>query len=295
MVMIPNHSFDAPVYFVIWGLVAIVGIVFLVFPKGRKLKVAGGCVLVVGLIGALPYAWVTLMLLKAILILERPPEKRVLTQAETVDGIAFEAGTTVEVVMPEGRLISAELTRPQTIDGLVVIGHISFWRGGGSDPTRFSSATLASAQEIPGSGGMWCSPNQPIQININPLQFDCELARAVIRDGIGIPAGSYIRIYAGRWHVELREAGEGALIAGLTVPAGWRIDLEVAPSFIIDSFTPPIPAGPETQLWVKIDGFKLTGSIIFLEQGVFVMGNLWEDAVVEGTPHKKGDSVKFQR
>jgi hypothetical protein len=44
MVMIPS-LFDAPVYFAMWGLVAIVGIVFLVFPKGRKLKVAGGCVL----------------------------------------------------------------------------------------------------------------------------------------------------------------------------------------------------------------------------------------------------------
>jgi hypothetical protein len=293
--MIPSHLFDAPVYFVIGVLVAIVGIVFLVFPEGRKLKVAGGCVLAVGMLGALPFASVALMFFKAILIPDPPPEKRVLTQNETVDGIAFEAGTTVEVVRSEGRLIAAELTRPQTIDGLVVTGHISFWRGGGSEPTHFSSATLAAAQEIPGFAGMWCSPNQPMQINSSPPALDCELARAVIRDGIEIPAGAYIRIYGGTWKVELREAGEAALIAGLTIPAGWRIDLQVEPSFVISSFFLPKPTRPETQPWVEIDGFKVTGNIIFLEKGAFVMGDLWEDAVVEGIPHKKGDSVKFQR
>ena len=226
-----------------------------------------------------------------VLLFGEPSAKQtVLTQDQTISGIAFLAGSTVGVV-EDGILVSAELKRPHDIGGLVVIGHVVFWGHHMEGGNALVEATLAADQEIPDSGGMWCSPNRPIHMNVDPRSLrGCELARPLIRDGLKIPAGSNLQ-YGPAWVIEL-PAGEPALIDGISIPAGWNISVLSLDPTDLSYLSLPFQPKPEAQLWVEIRGVRLTGTITFLEHGSVAQGELWEDTTIDGQVHKKGEQVR---
>jgi hypothetical protein len=297
-VFLPRDMFDNELYFVLWSLVALLGLIVLVtgiyhWPAQANRNVqltAGAIILSVGVIAASPYTAESMGVLRMLLFGEPGATQTVLTHDQTISGIAFLAGSTVGVV-EDGILVSADLKRPHNIGGLVVIGHVVFWGHHMEGGKALVEATLAADQEIPDSGGMWCSPNRPIHMNIDPRSLrGCELARPLIRDGIRIPAGSNFQ--AGPpWNVEL-PAGELALIDGISVPAGWNMVLSLDPT-VLSSLSVPFQPKPEAQLWVEIRGVRLTGSITILEHESVAQGELWEDTTIEGQVHKKGESVRI--
>jgi hypothetical protein len=296
-VFLPSDMFDNELYFLLWSFVALLGLVVLVtgiyrWPAraNRYVQLTAGAILLsVGVLAASPFAAESMAVFKVLLFGEPGAKQTVLTQDQTISGIAFLAGSTVGVV-EDGILVTAELKRPHDIGGLVVIGHVVFWGHHMEGGDALVEATLAADQEIPDSGGMWCSPNRPIHMNVDPRSLrGCELARPLIRDGIRIPAGSDLE-YGPGWHVQL-PTGEPALIDGISVPAGWNMSLSLDPAVLSDLSLPFQPK-PEAQLWVEIRGVRLTGTIIFLEHGSVAQGELWEDTTIDGQVHKKGERVQ---
>jgi hypothetical protein len=297
-VFLPPNMFDNELYFVLWSFVALLGLIVLVtgiyrWPARANRNVqrmAGAGLLLVGVIAAGPYAAEAMAVLKVLVFGEPSAKQTVLTQDQTISGIQFLAGSTVGVV-EDGILVSAELKRPHDIGGLVVIGHVVFWGHHMEGGEALVEATLAADQEVPDSGGMWCSPNRPIHMNVDPRSLrGCELARPLIRDGIRIPAGSDLE-YGPAWHVEL-PAGEPALINGISVPAGWNISFISLDPTDLSYLSLPFEPKPEAQFWVEIRGVRLTGTIIFLEHGSVAQGELWEDTKLDGQVHKKGEQVR---
>ena len=194
-VFLPSTMFDSELYFLLWSFVALLGLIVLVtgiyhWPARANKNVqvtAGAILLLVGVITAGPFAAESMAVFRVLLFGEPSAKQTVLTQDQTISGIAFLAGSTVGVV-EDGILVSAELKRPHNIGGLVVIGHVVFW-GHHMEGKALVEATLAADQEIPDSAGMWCSPNRPIHMNVDPRSLrGGELARPLIRDGIRIPA-----------------------------------------------------------------------------------------------------------
>lgn len=299
-----DEMFDDVIYFAVWSLVALIGLIRLVTenyprpPRPSRIahQIAGGALLLLGLIAAAPYAPTIVGILKVLLTPEPRARELVLAQDQTIAGIAFQSGSIV-TVMPDGLLVSAELKRPHTIDGLTVTGHVEFWRVNAEGGTyELSRATLAADQEIPNSAGAWCSTNQPISMDTNRRRLsECELARALKRDNVEIPAGSHIKYDTSYWVVDLPSGGKPVSIDGLSVPGGWTMEIWFDPAIHLSSLSPRIDPTPETQLWVEIHGIRLMGSIRFPERGSLVEGELWQDATIEGTAHKKGESVRFRR
>ena len=294
---LPPNMFDNELYFLLWSFAALLGLIVLVtgiyhWPAraNRSVQLTAGAILLsVGAIAAIPFAAESMAVFRVRLFGVTSAKQTVLTQDQTISGIMFLAGSTVAVV-EDGSLVSAELKRPHDIGGLVVIGHVVFWGHHMEGGKALVEATLAADQEIPDSGGMWCSPNRPIHMNVDPRSLrGCELARPLIRDGTRIPAGSNFQ-YGPDWVVEL-PAGEPALIDGLSVPAGWNIRLSLDPT-VLSYLSVPFDPKPEAQLWVEIRGVRLTGTIIFLEHGSVAQGELWEDTTINGRVHKKGESVR---
>lgn len=295
--MLPRSLFDNELYFVLWGFVALLGLIVLVtgiyhWPAQANRFVqltAGAIILSVGIIGAGPYTVESMAILRLLLLGEPGPSQTILTHDQTIGGVAFLAGSRVGVV-EDDILVSADLKRPHDIGGLTVIGHVVFWGHHMEGGKALVEATLAADQEVPDSGGMWCSPNRPIHMNVDPRSVrGCELARPLIRDGVRIPAGSNFE--AGPpWNVEL-PAGEPALIDDISVPAGWNMTLSLDPT-VLSSLSLPFQPRPEAQLWVKIRGVRLTGGVTFLEHGSVALGELWEDTTIDGQVHKKGERVR---
>ncbi|MGO9273269.1 MAG: hypothetical protein ACLQOO_24040 [Terriglobia bacterium] len=280
-----DHMLDHAISFVLWSLVALIGLIRLVtetYPRPARRsrpahQIAGAGLLLLGVIAASPHGPRTL---KEIFLAAPHPNQRVLAQDQTISGIVFQAGSIVGV-KPDGDLVSAELKRPHTIGGLVVIGHVEFptstLRGG----TFLTLGTLTADQEMPNSGGVWCSSSRPFSTPVsiaNPNE--CELARVLIRDGARIPAGSQIQYWSTGWIVDLGYGGGPASIEGLSVPAGWTVSLDLEPAISLSNLRVPSNPTPETQLWVEIHGVKLTGMIYFPEKGI-VDGELWQDATIE--------------
>jgi hypothetical protein len=300
-VFLSPDMFDNELYFVLWSLVALLGLVVLVtgiyhWPAraNRSVQLTAGAILLsVGVVAASPFAAESMAVFKVLLYGPPSAKQTVLTQDQTISGIPFLAGSTVGVV-EDGILVSAELKRPHDIGGLVVIGHVVFWGHHMEGGNALIEATLAADQEIPDSGGMWCSPNRPIHMNVDPRSLrGCELARPLIRDGIRIPAGSNFQ-YGPDWVVEL-PAGEPALIDGISVPAGWNMSLVSLDPAVLSYLSLSFGSKPEAQLWVEIRGVRLTGTIVFLEHGSIAQGELWEDTTIDGQVHKKGESVRVCR
>jgi hypothetical protein len=296
-VFLPSNMFDTELYFVLWSFVALLGLIALVtgiyhWParSNRNVQLTAGAILfLVGVIAAGPFAGESMAVFRVLLFGEPGAKQTVLTQDQTISGIAFLAGSTVGVV-EDGVLVSADLKRPQDIGGLMVIGHVVFWGHHMEGGKALIEATLAADQEIPDSGGMWCSPNRPIHMNVDPHSLrGCELARPLIRDGVSIPAGSNLQ-YGPDWVVEL-PAGEPALINGILVPAGWNMRLSLDPT-VLSYLSTPFDPKPGAQLWMEIRGVRLTGNIIFMEHGSVVQGELWEDTTIDGQIHKKGERVR---
>jgi hypothetical protein len=295
-VFLPRNMFDNELYFLLWSFVALIGLILLItglyhwpaFANRSVQLIAGACLLLGGVIGALPYAPESIEVIKLLLVGEPRPLQRGLAQDQTIGGIRFLAGSTVGVV-EDGILVSAELNRPHNIGGLVVIGHVVFWGHHLEGPDALVEATLAADQEIPNSGGIWCSPNQPIHMNVDPHTLrGCELSRPFIRDRIKIPAGSNFQ-GGPNFTIELPK-GEPASINGMSVPGGWSMRLSLDPA-VLDSIGAPFNGTPETQ-FVEIRGVRLTGNIFFRDQNV-VDGELWQDTTIAGEPHKKGERVRF--
>ncbi len=291
---LPRNMFDNELYFVLWSFVALLGLILLVtgiyhWPaqaNGNVQRTAGAALLLVGVIAASPHAAEAMAVFRVLLLGEPSAKQTVLTQDQTISGIKFLAGSTVGVV-DDGILVSAELKRPHDIGGLAVIGHVVFWGHHMEGGKALVEATLAADQEIPDSGGMWCSPNRPIHMNVDPRSLrGCELARPLIRDGIRIPAGSNFQ-YGPAWVIEL-PAGQPALIDGISVPAGWHMSFLSLDPTVLSYLSLPFEPKPEAQLWVEIRGVRLTGTITFLEHGSVAQGDLWEDTTIDGQIHKKG-------
>ena len=291
--IVDRHILDPEIYFVLWSLVALIGLIRLwtARPNRRAHKIIGAALLLLGVAAAIPMVPLVLLFIRAVFF---PPQadRLVLAQDQTIDGIAFQSGSIVKV-MPGGILISAELQRPHSIDGLAVTGHAEFWSAHsqeGPKQTTLTLGTLVADQEIPNSGGMWCTPNRPIRMNFNPSGLRaCELARPLTRDFLSLPAGSNLE-NGPDWAVDLPSSGDPATINGLTVPPGWSMKIQIDPVVTIASLNPT----RETQSSVTIRGIPLTGHISFVEQGTKVAGELWQDATIEGEPHKKGDQVRFR-
>ncbi|MGO9273268.1 MAG: hypothetical protein ACLQOO_24035 [Terriglobia bacterium] len=301
---LPSDFLEHEIYFVLWSLVALIGLIRLMtetFPRPKRRirpahQIAGGGLLLLGVIAAIPHAPQALRTLDEFLKPEPPPKRLVLATDRTIDGIALRAGSIV-AIRPDGDVESADLKSPHTIDGIVVNGHVDFKHQlseRGTWEARLWSGTIVADQEIPDSGGIWCSPNRRLTID-DPGFGNCEIARAVTRDGITIPAGSYMEFAPTHWTVTLPSSGAPVSIEGLRVPGGWKMRLGIDPHVTLSILEGPSDPAPEIQPWVEVHSLRLTGLIIFEEPEHDVQGELWEDATVEGKAHKKGDSVRFGR
>jgi hypothetical protein len=163
-------------------------------------------------------------------------------------------------------------------------------------PPRLYRATLASDQEIPGSPGMWCSPKRVFQVDPevgSGVLMECELARSVTRDGITIPAGSFIQCQPRSWKIELAAKADPITIEGIVIPGGWNVALNLDPSAKLSSMYFALQEGSQGQSWVEVGGVRLSGLILFRNKSV--AGTLREDASIQGSLHKAGESVEVQR
>jgi hypothetical protein len=298
---LPSGFLEHEIYFLLWSFVALIGLIRLVtesFPRPKRRirpahQIAGGGLLLLGIIAAIPHAPRALRTLDEFMNPPPPPKKVVLATDRTIDGIAFQAGSIVSI-RPDGDVESAELKSPHIIDGVAVNGHVDFKYESPGPDAHLWSATIVADQEIPNSGGLWCSPNRRLTIDVPGFGM-CEIARPVTRDGITIPAGSFIEYAPVNWTVTLANNAEPVWIEGLRVPGGWKMWLRMDPYVTILNLTGPENPAPETQLWVEVHGIRLTRLVMFDEPKADVEGELWEDATVEGIPHKKGESAKFHR
>jgi hypothetical protein len=94
----------------------------------------------------------------------------------------------------------------------------------------------------------------------------------------------------------LPAAADAVAIDGVSVPGGWDISFAINPAVRLSSIYPNSEiVTPKTQLWVEFHEVRLTGFITFFFDGTTVGGDLWQDTIIGGTPHKKGESVKVRR
>jgi hypothetical protein len=303
---VPSGFLDDEIYFTLWALVAFIGFIRLLtesFLRGSRPRrivhqMAGGLLLFAGIVFAIPHAPKGMRFYRELLTPAPIAERTVLAQDQIIDGIAFQAGSAV-AVMPDGKLSSAELQRPHLIDGLSVIGHATFFRvsvGGGAERTRLYEGTLAADQEIPNSGGVWCSPKRPVRLN---LEFEtggltwCEVARMVTIDGVNVPPGSFLTCTFGSWDVEL-PVGDPVLVDGVSVPGGWNFSVLKGPPSRISSLYIRSDT-PNARRWVELHGVRLTGFINFTLDSAMASGDLLEDTTIDGVLHKKGESVQVSR
>ncbi len=298
---LPSDFLQHEVSFALWSVVVLIGLAVFLFatfrlrgrPARHTIRIAGIGLMILGAIAAAPHTPKALHTLGELLTPEPSAKETVLAQDQTVDGVALKAGS-VAGVMPDGRLATADLKSPAQIDGFIVIGHVEFFRVNeeGREATRLYRATLASDQEIPASPGMWCSPKRVFQIDrelSNGSLMECELARSVTRNGITIPAESFIQCQPSYWRVELPAKGDPMSIEGISVPAGWNVMINVEPATTLESFYPGIGSQP----WVEVGGVRFTGLVHFDAKSV--SGALWQDATIRGALHKAGESVELQR
>jgi hypothetical protein len=289
--------------FLLWAFVAAVGLICFLFamfpraarPKRTRYRMIGASLAVIGMLLATPYAPAVLVDLRELLTTPPKAKATILAQDQTIDRIPFLAGTTV-AIMPDGTVQSAELKSPLTFKGLTVTGHVEFAESGivaDATDTYITTGTLASSQEIPESDGVWCSPNRPFVMRFNPYSLDeCELAQALKRPAIEIPARSHVK-RGNRWTVDLPPGASPSSIGGIAVPGGWQVFLGSNPDLALAALSSPYPTVPGVQPWVEIQGLQLTGYIDFRAEGTRMGGELWQPATVEGVPHKRGDKVEF--
>lgn len=288
------HMFDDEFAFLLWTLLALTGLIFVTASKRRVYRTVGASLLFIGIVGAIPHTERTLRTLKELFTPAPRANPLVLAQDQTIDGIAFHAGSTVSV-MPNGVLLSAELKSPHAIDGLAVTGHVEFWHVN-EGQNRLTLGTLAVDQEVPNSEGAWCSAGQPIRMDVTTRSLSrCRLAHPLTAYPIAIPAGADIGYRARSLIVDLAEVGAPSSMDGLLIPAGWHVIIQLEPPVAITGPRAPMDPQPPNQLWLEIHGVPLTGSIAFPENGAKVEGELWQDAMVEGKACKKGEQVRFRR
>lgn len=299
---LPSGFLEHEIYFVLWSAVALIGLFRLItetFSRPRRRsrrahQIAGGGLLVVGVLAASPYAPETFYMFDELFHPAPPPRELVLATDRTIDGIAFKAGSTVAITA-DGDLDTAGLKIPHMIDGVTVNGHVRFKHLVSIRGTREAhlwSGTIVADQEIPGSGGLWCSPKRVLTMD-EPSFGKCDLARAVTRDGVTIPAGSYMEYTPTSWTVVLPGNAAPVSIKGVRIPGGWKMEVGIYPYVTLSTLEGPSDPAPEIQPWVEVEGLRLTRFIMFREPQHEVQGELWEDAVVEGKAHKKGESVRF--
>lgn len=293
--------FSEVLYFVLGSILAIAGLIrFLTatFPRRARprrstYRILGATLLAVGLAIAVPFAPTVFQTLNVLTTPTPRATGRVLAQNETVGGIRFQAGSTV-FTMSDGLLVSADLTTPHTIDGLTVTGHVEFWR---VSPGKhvISRATLVADQEIPNSAGAWCSSSQPIEMDIEKFYLkECQLARPLTRDTATVPARVDIQYSDRSWSIDSPAGNPPSYVAGIRIPSGWTSFIVFDPGARLTSLSPKRDPPPGTQLWVEIRGIQLTGFIRFHgDPEHLVEGTLWEDALIDGVRHTKGELVDF--
>ena len=301
--MLPKDFLHHEIAFVLWMLAGLIGLgvfakIALSHPASSwpALQIVGLAVFVVAVIASIPHAPSAFRLLGEITTPRPKAVTTLLREDRVVDGIPLKAGATVSV-MPDGTLQTAELPQPQSINGLNVVGPIHFkqvhsYRNSELE-TWFWFGKVAAPQAVPNTVGVWCSPNRPITMEGKSL-VDCELARPLSRDGFTFPAGSLIKYGDYSWTVELPDDAGPVLVEGIAVPGGWTVDLiHMDQTATLSMLSGVFYAKPALQDWVEVGGVRLSGPIVFDQEGPWVRGHLWQDETVDGVARQKGDSVRL--